>query len=116
MWARTQLPVYSRRTAYAARPLEAVPLAPPKLGRLAHTHPDLRVTAPDSTDTITVPATIDTCELQVHPSAAPPERAASPNRLPRRARLALSSLTTAVPWAPTRREEPRERRPRWTRK
>jgi hypothetical protein len=27
----------------------------------------LRVTAPDSTDTITVPATIDTCELQVHP-------------------------------------------------
>jgi hypothetical protein len=60
------------------------------------------------------PSTPANCRCTL--SAASPERAASPNRLPRRARLALSSLTTAVPFAPTRREEPRERRPRWTRK
>lgn len=28
---------------------------------------DLLVTAPDTTGTVTVPATIDTCQLQVHP-------------------------------------------------
>jgi hypothetical protein len=31
------------------------------------TYTDLLVTAPDTTDTATVPAAIDTCQLQVHP-------------------------------------------------
>jgi hypothetical protein len=36
-------------------------------GNQCPTYTDLRVTAPDTTDTVTVPATIDTCQLQVHP-------------------------------------------------
>ena len=35
--------------------------------RLCPTYTELRVTPPDTTDTVTVPADIDTCELQVHP-------------------------------------------------
>jgi hypothetical protein len=31
------------------------------------TYTTLRVTPPDTTETVTVPATIDSCELQVHP-------------------------------------------------
>ena len=36
-------------------------------GNQCPTYTDLLVTAPDSTDTVTVPAVIDTCQLQVHP-------------------------------------------------
>jgi hypothetical protein len=31
------------------------------------TYTDLQVTVPDTTKTVTIPVTIDTCELQVHP-------------------------------------------------
>ena len=31
------------------------------------TYTELLVTAPDTTETVTVPVDIDTCELQVHP-------------------------------------------------
>ncbi|TPG33561.1 hypothetical protein [Mycolicibacterium hodleri] len=40
------------------------------IAMLAHqcpTHTDLSVTAPDTTDTFTVAATINTCQLQVPP-------------------------------------------------
>jgi hypothetical protein len=36
-------------------------------GNQCPTYTDLLVTAPDTTGTVTVPATIDTCQLQVHP-------------------------------------------------
>ncbi len=36
-------------------------------GNQCPTYSDLLVTAPDTTGTVTVPATIDTCRLQVHP-------------------------------------------------
>jgi hypothetical protein len=36
-------------------------------GRLCPTYTELLVTAPDTTETFTVPVSIDTCELQVHP-------------------------------------------------
>jgi Protein of unknown function (DUF4232) len=36
------------------------------------TYTDLRVTPPDTTQTITVPAGIDTCELQIHPVGSEP--------------------------------------------
>jgi type IV pilus biogenesis protein CpaD/CtpE len=39
------------------------------------TYTDLLVTAPDTTGTVTVPATIDTCDLQVHPVTATAEPA-----------------------------------------
>jgi hypothetical protein len=35
--------------------------------RLCPTYTELLVTAPDTTETFTVPVSIDTCELQVHP-------------------------------------------------
>lgn len=35
--------------------------------RKCPTYTDLRVTAPDTFDAVTVPVNIDTCELQVHP-------------------------------------------------
>jgi hypothetical protein len=35
--------------------------------RKCPTYTDLQVTPPNTTDTVTVPATIDTCELQIHP-------------------------------------------------
>jgi uncharacterized protein DUF4232 len=34
---------------------------------LCPTYTDLQVTAPDTTERVTIPVTIDTCELQVHP-------------------------------------------------
>lgn len=39
-------------------------------GNACPTYTALQVTAPDTTNTITVPTTIDTCELQVHPVTA----------------------------------------------
>ncbi len=36
-------------------------------GNQCPTYTDLRVTPPDSTETVTVPTTLDSCELQVHP-------------------------------------------------
>lgn len=36
-------------------------------GGLCPTYTDFRVTAPDTTETFTVPAKMDTCELQIHP-------------------------------------------------
>jgi hypothetical protein len=38
-----------------------------KTGGGCPTYTDLQVTPPDTTDTVTVPAVIDTCELQIHP-------------------------------------------------
>lgn len=38
--------------------------------RKCATYTQLLVTAPDSTETLTVPVTIETCELQVHPLGA----------------------------------------------
>jgi hypothetical protein len=35
--------------------------------RLCPTYTDMRVTPPDTTDTVTVPTRMDTCELWVHP-------------------------------------------------
>lgn len=40
-------------------------------GTQCATYTDLRVTAPNTTDTATVAARIDTCHLQVHPVTAP---------------------------------------------
>lgn len=40
--------------------------------RRCPTYTELQVTAPDTTDTVTVPAEIDTCELQVHPMNSQP--------------------------------------------
>jgi hypothetical protein len=37
------------------------------VNRSCPTYTDLQVTPPDTTDTVTVPARIDTCELQIHP-------------------------------------------------
>ena len=36
-------------------------------GGLCPTYTDFRVTPPDTTETFTIPATMDTCELQIHP-------------------------------------------------
>ena len=36
------------------------------------TYTDLRVTPPDTTNTVTIPAGIDTCALQIHPVASQP--------------------------------------------
>ncbi len=51
--------------AYAV--VEGVDVDPRDINRSCPTYTDLRVTAPDTTDTVTVPADIDTCELQIHP-------------------------------------------------
>jgi hypothetical protein len=39
----------------------------PRTGSGCPTYTDLQVTLPDTTQTVTVPTTIDTCELQIHP-------------------------------------------------
>jgi len=38
--------------------------------RKCPTYIDLRVTPPDTTDTVTVPTGMDTCELWVHPAGS----------------------------------------------
>ncbi|MFF2550337.1 DUF4232 domain-containing protein [Nocardia sp. NPDC058058] len=40
-------------------------------GKGCASYTDLRVTAPNTTDTVTVAAQIDTCHLQIHPVTAP---------------------------------------------
>ncbi|WP_309231279.1 DUF4232 domain-containing protein [Nocardia sp. SYP-A9097] len=40
-------------------------------GNQCATYTDLRVTAPNTTDTVTVIARIDSCHLQIHPVTAP---------------------------------------------
>jgi hypothetical protein len=51
----------------ASAVVEGVGFDPRDLNRSCPTYTDLRVTAPDTTHTVTVPAHIDTCELQIHP-------------------------------------------------
>jgi hypothetical protein len=56
-------------TLWAGHPAQAVVegLAVDADGNQCPTYTDLLVTAPDTTDTVTVPAVIDACALQVHP-------------------------------------------------
>lgn len=56
-------------TLWTGHPAQAVVegLAVDADGSQCPTYTDLRVTAPDTTDTVTVPVVIDTCQLQVHP-------------------------------------------------
>lgn len=51
--------------AYAV--VEGVGFDPRDVNRSCPTYTDLQVTPPGTTQTVTVPATIDTCELQIHP-------------------------------------------------
>jgi hypothetical protein len=41
-------------------------------GNPCPTYTDLLVTVPDTTGTVTVPTTVDTCQLEVHPVTADP--------------------------------------------
>ena len=51
--------------AYAV--VEGVGFDPSDVDRTCRNYTDLRVTPPDTTDTATVAAHINTCEFQVHP-------------------------------------------------
>lgn len=56
-------------TVWPGHPAQAIVegLAVDADGNQCPTYADLLVTPPDTTGTVTVPATIDTCRLQVHP-------------------------------------------------
>ena len=59
-------------TVWPGHPAQAIVegLAVDADGNQCPTYTDLLVTAPDTTGTVTVPAAIDTCRLQVHPVTA----------------------------------------------
>jgi hypothetical protein len=56
--------------AYAV--VEGVAVNAADAERSCPTYTDLRVTPPDTTDTVTLPARIDTCGLQIHPVTSQP--------------------------------------------
>jgi hypothetical protein len=62
---RTTVTVTPWQPAHAV--FEGAGFDPKDVYRECPTYTDLRVTPPDTPDTFTVPTSMDTCELQVHP-------------------------------------------------